>query len=103
MESRNGKILSIQALRAFAFLGIFLSHAGARILKWPQLGVSIFYVLSGYLMYFQYASKDIGCSIKSNALFSGSKIKKLYPLHIVTMLCAIVLFLAVNIRGGAAI
>lgn len=49
MKSSNSKIISLQALRAIAFLGIFLSHTNCFI-QWPWLGVSTFFVLSGFLM-----------------------------------------------------
>lgn len=49
MKSLNSKIMSLQALRALAFLGIFLSHTNCFI-QWPWLGVSTFFVLSGFLM-----------------------------------------------------
>ena len=39
----DNKIVSLQALRALAFFGIFLEHAGATTLKWAALGVSIFF------------------------------------------------------------
>lgn len=84
--------MSLQALRALAFLGIFLFHAGATIF-WSSLGVSIFFVLSGCLMYYQYDNKDISHTLKENILFSWKKIKKLYPLHIITMCIAIILYL----------
>lgn len=100
MNQSKGKIVSIQALRALAFFGIFLSHAGATSFKWPALGVAIFFVLSGYLMFMQYEARDIGCSIKDNTKFSWNKIKKLYPLHIITMVLAIVLSLVRIIHGG---
>lgn len=93
------KIQSLQALRALAFMGIFLEHAGAPI-KWPKLGVSFFLVLSGFLMYYQYDEKEFSCTIKANAAFSFGKIKKLYPLHIITMCFAIILYLFERICVG---
>ena len=82
------KIKSLQALRTIAFLGIFLCHASCKI-EWATLGVSIFYVLSGYLMMKNYSDKKIDNSFK----FSINKIKKLYPLHIITMSLMIILLL----------
>lgn len=101
--SNKGKIVSIQALRALAFLGIFLSHADAPNFKWPALGVSIFYVLSGYLMFLQYGDSEINCSVKENIQFSWGKIKKLYPLHIITMCFAIVLQIIIRIHNGLSL
>lgn len=93
------KIESLQTLRAIAFIGIFLDHAGVRY-KWPALGVSIFYVLSGFLMIYRYYYAEMNVSIKDNARFSFSKIKKIYPLHILTMICVIFLQFMVIVHYG---
>ena len=87
------KINSLQALRAIAFIGIFLSHAHAPI-AWPALGVSIFFVLSGFLMFCSHCYENPKLSLKNNLAFSLNKIKRLYPLHIITMFFAILLMLA---------
>lgn len=84
----------IQALRGIAFLGVFLSHTG---LKWfgatGHWGVSIFLVLSGFLMFVSYSGNNRieRISIWNNIAFSWGKSKKLYPLHICTMV-AMMLF-----------
>lgn len=97
---------SLQALRSVAFIFIFLSHSGihffCRIGEW---GVSIFIVLSGFLMIYNYYQKT-EIAIKSNntnenektklpfknpLLFSINKIKRLYPLHIITMIAGIII------------
>ncbi len=51
--SKNGdkRIESLQALRAIAFIGIFLSHAGSPF-KRPTLGVLVFYVMWVFMMRF---------------------------------------------------
>lgn len=95
----NRRIDSLQALRAIAFIGIFLSHAGAPY-NWPALGVSVFYAMSGFLMTYKHINDELDCSLKGRAFFSLKRIKKLYPLHILTMICAIVLSLAVIIHVG---
>ena len=86
----NGKINSIQAYRAIAFAGVFLSHTQSPF-SWALPGVSAFFVLSGFLMYYSHASDATTASVKSNLKFSWSKIRKLYPLHIITMVLAVVL------------
>ena len=95
-----GKINQIQALRGIAFLGVFLSHTG---LKWfgaaGHWGVSVFLVLSGFLMFVSYSgnSRIERISIRDNIAFSWRKIQRLYPLHICTMV-AMMLFAFI---GGA--
>jgi peptidoglycan/LPS O-acetylase OafA/YrhL len=93
------KILSLQALRAMAFLGIFLCHSGAYI-DWSAFGVSIFFVLSGFLMYYNHRNEDFNISLRNNAIFSWNHIKKLYPLHLITMCLAILLEVIWGFRFG---
>lgn len=56
-------IRAIQALRGLAFLEIFLSHSNVPLIgasgAW---GVSIFMVLSGFLMVYRYYDKQIVCN-----------------------------------------
>ena len=101
MNNTNNRIESLQALRAIAFIGIFLSHAGAPI-KWI-LGVSIFFVLSGFLLNYKHSDELLDYSPKGMFKFSIDRIKKLYPLHIITMICAIVLEIVTLIQRGLTI
>lgn len=87
----KNRINSLQVVRAFAFLGIFASHSNITIFSpGGAWGVSVFLILSGFLMIYSYYDTDridsdgVIYSIK----FGINKIKKLYPLHIVTMLLA---------------
>lgn len=54
-------ILPIQGLKAIAFIGIFLPHTDMAIFSsfWPW-GVSIFIILSGFLMMINYNEKQMG-------------------------------------------
>lgn len=78
------KIQSLQALRGIAFLGIFLFHANTSV-GWAGLGVSIFFVMSGFLLMLHYGERGGQMTLKDSIFFSLKRIKKLYPLHIVTM------------------
>lgn len=90
---------SLQALRTLAFLGVFLCHAGSTV-HWSGFGVSIFFVMSGFLLYYLYEERVMNISFWNNLKFSFSKIKKLYPLHIITTCGFILLALLSIYRAG---
>lgn len=54
-------------------------------------------------MYYRYENTPLECNIKENLMFSLKKIKKLYPLHILTMCFMIVLYLAGHLYNGITI
>lgn len=86
---KNGTIKSLQALRGLAFLGIFLQHSGGWMygFAWSELGVATFFILSGFLLTLRNDNVQSFSPIK-NFIFMIKKIVKIYPLHILTMLCA---------------
>ena len=102
MSKKRPQIKSLQALRALAFIGIFLCHADVNI-NWSALGVSIFFVLSGFLMVYQYEGKELSVGIKDNLLFSWKKISKLYPLHIVMMVLSVLRILLLYLKNGVGL
>lgn len=97
--NERGRITSLQALRALAFFGIFFSHT-IRPTMWAVLSVSVFYVMSGFLMYYRYEEKEIRSSVKGNFLFALSKIKKMYPLHIITLVLALLMNIVLDIHNN---
>lgn len=97
MSSKNvkvGKMDSIQSLRAIAFIGILSYHSG--LLPLGAWGVSVFIVLSGFIMTYSYYSRELEHSIAFNFMFALGKIKKLYPLHVTMMLAVVLLTLLKN-------
>jgi len=92
MEAKTGgRIKSLQGLRVLAFIGIFLSHA----IDTPSggWGVSIFIMLSGFVMVYSYWDKLGGVqnpTVKSSLQFSIKKIRPLYPLHIIMLIAALI-------------
>lgn len=78
------KIINIQALRACAFLGIFLSHANYYF-GWPAFGVSIFFVMSGYLMYYNHQKFDFDISLMNCIKFSWASIQNIRSFLMVRM------------------
>ena len=83
----NRKLLSIQVIRALAFILIFLSHV--ELVSTGPVGVSIFLVVSGFCLSFSYLDRDDKLprvSLRSNLGFAVKKMKKLYPLHVITLI-----------------
>lgn len=87
--SNEGRYLnSIQALRAVAFLAIFTYHCG--ITPGGPWGVSIFFVLSGFCMFYGYGEKNLPATVRDSFLFARNRIRRLYPLHIIFMIVVII-------------
>lgn len=83
-----GRIQSLQALRGIGFLLIFLSHCTfiqAFSGSWGGIGVSIFVVLSGFVVTLGHEDKDFGSNLKAFP-YMWKRICKIFPLHIL-MLC----------------
>lgn len=76
-------IPALDGLRVLATAGIFLFHAGFLLLG--TFPVTLFFMLSGFMMY--YTKRD---TIKP--LTGILKIKKMYPLHLLTFLISIVIW-----------
>ncbi len=89
MGKQLAKIDAIQGVRAVAFLAIFVSHTPLGTLgclgAW---GVSVFFVMSGFLMMLSALNKDSAPRFSFG--FAWNKIRALYPLHILMMLLAAV-------------
>lgn len=77
---------AIQILRAIAFIAIFLSHVD--VIGSGMFGVSVFLILSGFCMTYSYFNREILqiTGIKENILFAWNRVKKLYPLHFLTLI-----------------
>lgn len=94
------KIESLQVLRAIAFLGIFLSHAGAPF-SWSNLSVSTFFVLSGFLLAYRHQDLNEKYNVLQRIDFSYRKIRKLYGLHITTMALTLIPLAVFRIEKAA--
>lgn len=85
---------SIQSIRAIAFILIFFSHV--ELSATGPVGVSMFLVLSGFCMTYAYLDrpeKTTRPCFVNNVKFAWRKVRKLYPLHIVTLLFVTVIIL----------
>lgn len=82
------KIMALEGLRGIAFLGVFLCHSNAfdnRLSCLGAWGVSIFLILTGFVMMYSYYGKNriTNVSLKDNFLFAKKKIQRLYLLHVI--------------------
>lgn len=97
-------IKPLTSLRMFFALCVFLSHLS--FLKDDELyaklfnsifyegflGVSFFFILSGFILAYNYRAKFAAVAI-SKKVFYVSRLARIYPMHFVTMLIALVLSL----------
>lgn len=90
MSTSYQKIEPLQWLRALAFIGIFISHSNIGDFScFGAFGVSVFLVLSGFLLSYKYIS--VGSEPERAVVFAWRKIKKLYPLHLLMLFMCILL------------
>ena len=98
------RLESIQALRAIAFILVFLSHTELTLTG--PAGVSLFLMISGFCMTYTYLDKPDRvpeANLCSSLAFAKRKILKLYPLHLVTLLMiAVVTFGSLLLHHGKA-
>lgn len=87
LKDNRQKIQGLQFIRLLAFVLVFLSHSIGRVDILGGIGVSIFIVMSGFLMTYNYYNRDINQNAFS---FAVKKIWVLYPIHIAFMVLAIV-------------
>lgn len=81
----NKRMDTLQALRFLACLCIFAHHC--YIIEYVYWGVSVFFVLSGFLMAYNYYGRPaLSLSPLASLRFSIGKVGKLYPLHVLALL-----------------
>ncbi len=93
---------SIYSLKAFAFLGIFLLHSKFYI-EWATLGVCIFFVVSGFLLTLRHDDNFKYAGWGQAIRFAWDHIKRIYPLHIITMLMVLPLDFILMLRNNTTI
>lgn len=85
----------LQFLRFLAFCNIFLLHgSGYNIINYPvgnaaALSVSFFVILGGVVTGYSGYNKEIILSVKEITGYMGKKIKKFYPLYILTTMVTV--------------
>lgn len=83
VPSTKRLILSLQGLRGLCYCLIFAGHVQF-LWGWPAFGVSVFMVMSGFLMMLHHGQGHDGLSWKSSFFFAAARIRKIYGLHVLT-------------------
>lgn len=87
IRMKRPKLISLQALRALAFISVFLNHTTGRMVAlW---GVSVFFVLSGFLLIYTNVDSVTNKKTIKSFPYTVNKIKKLYPLYLITTVACI--------------
>lgn len=99
-------IKPLTSLRFFFALIVFLSHLDflpkeevlfnnvyEKILKHGSLGVSFFFILSGFILAYNYHNKILGGEV-SYKDFWAARIARIYPLHLFTLLISLPIFIS---------
>ena len=89
MSINNEKIYSLQGLRVVAMVVIFLYHL--ELFPFGHFAVTLFIILSGFVMYYSSYNKEINTNLKYNIVQAVNKIKKFYLIHILTLIIAILI------------
>ena len=80
-------IKSLQGLRSIAMLAIFFFHAG--FIPNGIFPVTFFFILSGFVVYYNYNNRLNDITMKESVLWGIKKIKNMYPIHIITFVMSI--------------
>lgn len=86
------RIQALQALRGIAFLLIFCSHCtfiNGFASAWGAIGVSIFIVLSGFVITFNQKFRNDDYKLKTIP-YTIKRLSKIFPLHLIMLLIRIV-------------
>ncbi|MBP9997308.1 MAG: acyltransferase [Lachnospiraceae bacterium] len=82
MANQKERFNAVQALRFICFFFVFGLHAGIPYVGTSVWTLSVFFMLSGFMMVYSYADRDLKCTFKDNFKFMTKRVGKLYPLHI---------------------
>ncbi len=86
MPQTKKRLESFGALRALCCLSVILLHTHVTVYT-GYLGVTTFFIMSGFLLVYNYYDRTEldAASVSLCFRFAHGKVKKLYPLHLLTM------------------
>lgn len=87
---------SLQILRALAFLSIFFFHMTVLGDAFSRWSITVFLMLSGFLNVFHGYEQNTSCNLKVSLKYAFRKIKGIYPLHLIMLVIAMILYFYSN-------
>jgi peptidoglycan/LPS O-acetylase OafA/YrhL len=89
----------------FSHLGFFANHEALkpvydRLFYEGYLGVSFFFLLSGFILTYNYMERIKGFNNQGLGKYYISRVARIYPVHLATFLCALALDLIGNPNGS---
>ncbi|EFC7604137.1 acyltransferase [Escherichia coli] len=112
MNNKGNIIQGLTSLRMFAALGVFVSHLGllsqssigvfntaAKYFFNGYIGVTFFYILSGFIINYSFIN-HVKKEAFSNKDFIVYRIARIFPVHIVALLCFILIFMHGKMGDG---
>ena len=109
VRPRESEILALTAIRGIAAWWVVLFHLRAFLAPWlpgwalaglaaGNLAVDFFFVLSGFVIYLNYAGRLEGRGATAQFLFA--RFARVYPLHLLMLLGFLFYFAAAALAGG---
>ena len=91
--AKKERFQAVQSLRFICFMMVFVAHSTIEISFTGVWALEIFFMLSGFMMVYSYADRDLPSTPWGCVKFGYKRTGKLYPLHVETallQLCMIV-------------
>ena len=108
-NSQRAEIRALTGIRAFAALWVVMIHLAYALptsldgVRWfaslGYLGVDLFFVLSGFIISYNYWPSFVKPSALAYRRFLGLRLARLYPVHMFTLLASALLMLSVQVAG----
>lgn len=97
---KQKRLLQLDSIRFFALMIIILSHFGflkyspigwfySAFLHNPTFGVDFFFMLSGFGLFYSLHDKECPTGVRGACVFVISKIKKIYPLYLISLVLSL--------------
>jgi peptidoglycan/LPS O-acetylase OafA/YrhL len=110
---RRPELLPLTGIRAFAAWWVVLFHVAyilpslSPALYWLArlgfLGVDLFFVLSGFIISYNYWHRFSTFSLPMYRSFLRARLARLYPVHIFTLIVSALLLLIIRVSGRATV